>query len=88
MDYLLILSIFLSVVILIMAVIAIYHKKMVVVIISAGIVSLFASVLYLLLAAPDVAMTEAAIGSGLSTIIFLYVLNRIRRTTQSQNKSV
>ena len=73
---------------LIMAGIAIYHKKMVIVIVSAGLLSLFASVLYLLLAAPDVAMTEAAIGSGLSTIIFLYVLNRIRTTTQSQNKSV
>lgn len=69
----------LGVVILLMAIIAIYQKKLVIAIIAAGAVSLFASVMYLLLAAPDVAMTEAAIGSGLSTIIFFYVLNKIRK---------
>ena len=31
------------------------------------------------LAAPDVAMTEAAIGSGLTTFLFFFVLGRIRR---------
>ena len=35
--------------------------------VSAGLASLFAAVCYLLLGAPDVAMTEASIGSGLST---------------------
>ena len=74
-----IIAIILGIVILLMAIIAIYQKKLVIAIIAAGAVSLFASVLYLLLAAPDVAMTEAAIGSGLSTIIFFYVLNKIRK---------
>ena len=77
MNYLII-SILLGIIILIMAGIAIYHKESIVAIIAIGVVGLFASVLYLLLAAPDVAMTEAAIGSGLSTIIFFYVLNKIR----------
>lgn len=75
----LIIAIVIGVLILIMAIIAVHHKNIVVGIIAAGAVSLFASVLYLLLAAPDVAMTEAAIGSGLSTIIFFYVLNKIKR---------
>ncbi len=70
---------FFGLLMLIMAGIAIYHKSLVIAIIAAGVVSLFASILYLLLAAPDVAMTEAAIGSGLSTIIFFYVLNRIKK---------
>ncbi len=78
MGYILI-AIFLAIVMLIMAVIAIQNDKLVVAIIATGVVSLFASVLYLLLAAPDVAMTEAAIGSGLSTVIFFYVLNKIRK---------
>ena len=47
-------------------------------ILSAGLVSLIASVLFLLLAAPDVAMTEAAIGSGLTTFLFFFVLGRVR----------
>lgn len=71
-----------------MAIIAIYHNNIVVAIIAAGAVGLFASILYLLLAAPDVAMTEAAIGSGLSTIIFFYVLNRIRTTDEREDEIV
>jgi len=74
-----VLAIFLGILILVLAVMAVQNKNIVVAIIAAGAVSLFASVLYLVLAAPDVAMTEAAIGSGLSTIIFFYVLNKIKR---------
>ena len=74
-----IIAILLGLAILVMAFIAAENKKLVVSIIAAGAVSLFASVLYLVLAAPDVAMTEAAIGSGLSTIIFFYVLNKIKK---------
>ena len=48
--------------------------------ITAGLASLFASVCYVLLAAPDVAMAEAAIGSGLSTLLILYTIRRIGRT--------
>ncbi len=74
----LIIVIVLCLLIVTMAVTAIMHKKLTIAVLAAGVVSLLASVLYLLLAAPDVAMTEAAIGSGLSTIIFFYVLNKIR----------
>ncbi|MCK5202149.1 MAG: DUF4040 domain-containing protein [Spirochaetales bacterium] len=68
----------LSVLILASAILAVQTENLVVAVIAAGLVSLMASIGYLLLAAPDVAMTEAAIGSGLSTIIFFYVLNRVR----------
>jgi len=44
--------------------------------VSAGLSSLFAAVCYVLLAAPDVAMAEASIGSGLSTLIFLYAIRK------------
>ena len=59
--------------------IALHNEKLSVAIIATGLVSLVASILFLLLAAPDVAMTEAAIGSGLTTVIFFYVLNKIRQ---------
>lgn len=72
-------AIILALVLILMAITAVQNKKLVVAIIAAGAVSLFASVMYLLLAAPDVAMTEASIGSGLSTIIFFYVLNKIKK---------
>jgi len=57
---------------------ALYLKNLVAAIVATGIVSLFASILYLILAAPDVAMTEAAIGAGLSTVIFLYAMKKTR----------
>lgn len=53
-------------------------KELPIAILAAGLVSLIASVLFLVLAAPDVAMTEAAIGSGLTTFLFFFVLGRIR----------
>ncbi len=37
----------------------------------AGILSLLASSLYMILHAPDVAFTEAAVGAGISTVLFL-----------------
>ncbi len=64
---------------IVMAFIAIYHKSLQVAIIASGIISLFASVVYIFLAAPDVAITEASIGSALTVVIFFYVLNKIRR---------
>jgi len=64
---------------IIAAFLAIHLKNLLSAIISAGVISLLASVIYLLLAAPDVAMTEAAIGSGLTTIIFIFTLKKIKK---------
>ena len=61
------------------AIAAIYLKDLVAAVVAMGLVSLLASILYLLLAAPDVAMTEAAIGAGLSTFIFLYAIKKTSR---------
>lgn len=73
----------LCLIMLMVAYFAIQHQNLLMAIIGAGAVSLIASVVYLTLAAPDVAMTEASIGSGLSTIIFIYVLNKIRRAPKN-----
>ena len=74
----LVIIVLLGIIMLVMAGLAVHYKNLAVAIIAAGVVSLFASIMYVILAAPDVAMTEAAIGSGLTTIIFFYVLNKIR----------
>ena len=67
------------------AILAIYARNLIAAIISAGVISLLASIIYLLLAAPDVAMTEAAIGSGLTTIIFLLAIKKIKENKEDQN---
>ena len=62
--------------ILVSGVLAVCVDNLMAAMVSAGLASLFAAVSYVLLAAPDVAMAEAAIGSGLSTLIFLYAIRR------------
>ena len=42
-----------------------------------SVVSLGLSVLFVMLRAPDVAMTEAAIGAGLSSLLFALALRRL-----------
>lgn len=70
--------------ILVSGLLAIALKDSLAAIICTGLAGLFASVTFLLLAAPDVAMAEAAIGSGLATFIFLYAL---RKTGYFEDKS-
>ncbi len=41
--------------------------------------SLIVSVLWLLLEAPDVSITEAAIGAGLTTLLFIVTVSKTRR---------
>jgi len=61
------------------ALFAVLGRSLPIAILAAGLVSLVASLLFLILASPDVAMTEAAIGSGLTTFLFFFVLSRMRR---------
>lgn len=68
--------------ILISGVLAVCLHNLMAAMVSAGLASLFAAVSYVLLAAPDVAMAEAAIGSGLATLVFLYA---IRRTSSGKD---
>ena len=61
---------------------AVFQRGMVSAVILVGAVSLVASYLFLRMAAPDVAMTEAAIGAGLSTIIFLIAIRRTEKVEE------
>lgn len=81
-------TIFISVMGIIMitaAILAVYLKNLVSAILAAGVISLLASIIYLLLAAPDVAMTEAAIGSGLTTVVFLLALKQIKSNQEDSS---
>ena len=73
--------------ILVSGLLAVLLDNMVSAVISAGLASLFAAVAYVLLAAPDVAMTEASIGSGLTTMIFLYAIRKTQGDAGSHTES-
>ena len=60
------------------ALLAVMTRDRTVSILAAGASGLFGSILFIIMAAPDVAMTEAAIGSGLTTFIFFFALKKIR----------
>ena len=47
-----------------------------------AIIGLVASVYYLVLQAPDVAITEASIGAGLTTAVFIYAIKRTGRSAK------
>ena len=62
--------------ILVSGLLAVSLRNLMAAMVSSSLASLFAAVSFLLLAAPDVAMAEAAIGSGLATFIFLYAIRK------------
>ncbi len=64
---------------------AIRQKDLLYGVIATGVVSLILSVMFLLLQAPDVALTEAAIGIALTTIAFVIT---IRNTERYENDKV
>jgi energy-converting hydrogenase B subunit D len=66
----------LTVVMLAGALAAAAFRKPVNAVIALALVSLIAAVLFYLLQAPDVAMAEAAIGTALTTAIFLIAVRR------------
>ncbi|MCU7833798.1 MAG: DUF4040 domain-containing protein [gamma proteobacterium symbiont of Taylorina sp.] len=77
-DLMLLVTIFFAIAMIGAALVAIRVKQISIAMLAAGLVSLLASVMFLFFAAPDVAMTEAAIGSGLTTFLFFFVLGRVR----------
>lgn len=76
--------IFLGILMVVSAVYALYSRNIVSAIIASGAVSLLASLAYLMYGAPDVAMTEAAIGSGLTTLVFLIAWSRIKNASTGE----
>lgn len=55
------------------------RKDLLVATISSSIISLVLSVFFLILQAPDVALTEATIGVALTTIIFVVTIRNTKR---------
>ena len=79
--------IFIVVVFLLMIAAAIYavmQKDLLYAVIATGIISLILSVVFYMLQAPDVALTEAAIGVALTTIVFVIT---IRNTVRMEDES-
>jgi len=70
------------------AMLVLFVENMITAVVAASVVSLALTVLFALVKAPDVAMTEAAIGAGLSSLILAIALKRLGywRTNKQGNE--
>ncbi|MDA3932697.1 MAG: DUF4040 domain-containing protein [Tenericutes bacterium] len=75
-DYL---SIVVSVLLLVIAFFAINSKKLINSVLFLSALSMVAVVAFIIMRAPDVAITEAVIGSGLVTALFVFTLLSVKR---------
>jgi uncharacterized MnhB-related membrane protein len=75
-DYL---GLFISILLLILAFLAIQAKSLIKGIMFISSLSMLSVVSFVILRAPDVAVTEAVIGSGLVTSLFVFTLLGVRK---------
>jgi uncharacterized MnhB-related membrane protein len=69
----------LSIPLLVFSAIAVYHNDLLVSVLCLAAASLNIALLYLILQAPDIAITEAAVNAGLTTLIFVIAIKKTRR---------
>lgn len=70
-EALLVLHIFLALMVLL-------SKNLLTAVILLAVFSLLSSLLFFILHAPDVALTEAAVGAGISTFLYIWVVRKTR----------
>jgi len=69
----------LAVILIVAALFAVKQKDLILAVVGTSAVSVILSIYYYVLQAPDVALTEAAIGVALSTIIFVIAIKKTER---------
>ncbi len=74
-----IVSLVVGALLLVIAFLAINAKKLINSVLFLSALSMLAVVSFVLLKAPDVAITEAVIGSGLVTALFIFTLLSVRK---------
>lgn len=79
MNSLNIVEVAIGILLLVLGFLAVSSKKMINAIIYMSITSMLAVLSFALMKAPDVAITEAVIGSGLVTAVFLFTLLSIKK---------
>ena len=65
------------------AVLVVLHRSTMITILTYMGFSVVMSVIWLTLQAPDLAITEAAVGAGVSTVLYFLALRRIRRLQEA-----
>ncbi|MEE9323485.1 MAG: hydrogenase subunit MbhD domain-containing protein [Candidatus Aenigmarchaeota archaeon] len=69
----------LSVPIIVFALLAVHSKDLLFSVIFLAVVSVSLALIFLVLQAPDIAITEAAVNAGLTTLIYVIAIKKTRR---------
>lgn len=78
----------LGVVMIVVAVMAVSSKKVMNAVVYMSLLSLLAVVGFILMNAPDVAVTEAVIGSGLVTFLFVFTLLGVNKSKATKHPTL
>ncbi len=84
MSIILIITLLAGVIMIGAAIYTVFSQNILHAIIGFGVISLLAALLFVIMKAPDVAITEASIGSGLTIAVFLFVLKRIKKEAKDE----
>lgn len=68
---------------LITAFIALQLKDMLASVLVLGVFSLLSCLVFFLLHAPDVALTEAAVGTGIGTVVMIWIVHKTGRRDET-----
>ena len=71
--------ILLSIPLILFSLLAVYSKDLLFSVIFLAAVSLNLALIFIILQAPDIAITEAAVNAGLTTLIYVIAIKKTRR---------
>ena len=77
-NLIVILNVFVIVGLVVSAILAVHFEKLLSSVIALGLTGVFAAAEFLLLHAPDVAISEAAVGAALVPLIFIVTLRKLK----------
>lgn len=69
----------LSIPLILFSLMAVHSKDLLFSAVFLAVVSMVIAVMFLILQAPDIAITEAAVNAGLSTLIYVIAIKKTRR---------
>ncbi|MFW5742700.1 MAG: Na(+)/H(+) antiporter subunit B [Spirochaetota bacterium] len=64
---------------LVVAILAILVRDLLGAVVLASVFSLLSCLVFYVLGAPDVALTEAAVGTGVGTVVFIWIVSKTER---------
>ena len=64
---------------IILAAVILISRDIITSVVLMAVFSLFSSLLFFIMHAPDVALTEAAVGAGISTFLYIWIIRKTKK---------